>query len=102
MTILIIYVVKRISEKMIEEYTYRLNNHIDTDAHILHDMKIIELNLKEIKQFSIDDKTTFQKALVRIISHEEIHRCIQGLIGRQDCKLFDMYCFLHRETAKNI
>lgn len=85
---------------MIEEYTYKLNNHIDSDAHILHNEKIIELNLREIKRFSIDDKTTFQNALVRIISHEEIHRCIQGLMGRNESRLFDMYCFLHRETAR--
>jgi hypothetical protein len=76
-----------------------LDNHSGDDAHINYATKEIHLNLKEIERFAIEDRTTFEIALIRIISHEEIHRCLFIITTRDISRKFDNYCKICQKTA---
>ena len=66
----------------------------------------IRLNVNEIKEYARIYQISFEKAFARVVSHEEIHRCIfllslnNGFSHAQYISSgFDNYCSKFKETA---
>lgn len=66
----------------------------------------IRLNVNEIKEHAGLYQISFEEAFARVVSHEEIHRCIFLLLKNKDylhaktiSRAFDNYCLKFKETA---